>query len=67
VPECYYDLKKEPFSYNITSRVRAWESGYKAKIDEFMESSRMMLIAVGFKPETIHIMIAKRKVRCQQF
>jgi len=61
VPECYYDLKKEPFSYNITSRVRAWESGYKAKIDEFMEKSRMMLIAAGFKPEAIHIMIAKRE------
>ena len=60
VPECYYDLKKEPFSYNITSRVRAWESGYKAQIDEFMDKSRMMLIAAGFTPESISIMISKR-------
>jgi len=61
VPECYYDLKKEDFSYNITSRVRAWEQGYKAQMEKFMEKSRMMLIAAGYKPEAISIMIAQRK------
>lgn len=61
VPECYYDLKKEPFTNKVTSQVHAWERGYRAQIDEFMEKSRMMLIAAGFKPEAIHIMIAKRE------
>lgn len=61
VPECYYDLRKEPFSYKVTSQVRAWELGYKAQIDAFMEKSRMMLIAAGFKPEAISVIIAERK------
>jgi nucleotide-binding universal stress UspA family protein len=61
VPECYYDLKKEPFTNKVTSQVHAWERGYKAQVDAFMEKSRMMLIAAGFKPEAIHLMIAKRK------
>ena len=61
VPECYYDLKKEPFSYRVTSQVKAWELGYKAKIEEFMEKARMMLIAAGFKPEAISVVIQKRK------
>lgn len=61
VPECYYDLKKEPFSYRVTSQVKAWELGYKARIEDFMEKSRMMLIAAGFKPEAISVIIQKRK------
>lgn len=61
VPECYYDLKKEPFSYKITSQVRAWEAGYKAQMEVFMKKSRMMLISAGFPPEAIHIIIAPRK------
>lgn len=61
VPECYYDLKKEPFSNRVTSQVKAWEVGYKAKMDEFMAKSRIMLIAAGFRPEAITIKIAQRK------
>lgn len=61
VPECYYDLKKEPFTNKVTSQVHAWERGYKAQIKAFMDKSRMKLIAAGFKPEAIHIMIAERK------
>ena len=61
VPECYYDLKKDPFSYKVTSRVKAWELGYKATIEKFMEKSKRMLIASGFKPEAISITIAERK------
>jgi len=25
VPECYYDLQKEPFSNKPTSQIKAWE------------------------------------------
>ncbi len=25
VPECYYDLKKEPFTNKVTSQVHAWK------------------------------------------
>lgn len=61
VPECYYDMQKDDFSFKVTSQVRAWEAGYKAKMEEFMEKARIMLISSGFKSEAIKIMITKRK------
>lgn len=61
VPMCYYDLKKNPFSANVTSEVYAWECSYKVQMEDFMEKARMQLIAAGFKPEDIHVVIAERK------
>ncbi|MBU0973517.1 MAG: universal stress protein [Proteobacteria bacterium] len=61
VPESYYDLKKEPGCHKATSAVLAWELGYKGQMKAFMEKSRMMLIAAGFKPEAITTVIAERK------
>lgn len=61
IPECYYDLKKEPSSYNLTSKVLAWQLGQRAQMGVFMEKSKSMLIAAGFKPKAISIIIAERK------
>jgi nucleotide-binding universal stress UspA family protein len=61
VPVCYYDLQKETFSAGATSAVYAWESAYKVQMEEFMEKARMQLIAAGFNPEAISIVIAERK------
>jgi len=61
VPDCYYDLKKEPSSYNANFRMRAWEIGYRTKMETFMETSKRELITAGFKPEAIRIIIAERK------
>jgi nucleotide-binding universal stress UspA family protein len=58
VPECYYDMNA-PFSQGNISRVRAWETACRTKLEEFMEKARMMLIAAGFAPETITIAIEK--------
>ncbi|MBU1344352.1 MAG: universal stress protein [Proteobacteria bacterium] len=61
VPECFYDLKKDPFSAKVTSQVLAWELGYKEQMEAFMEKSKTMLIEAGFKPEAITCIIAERK------
>jgi len=61
VPECYYDLKKDPFSYKLTSRVLAWELGYKAEMEAFMGKAKKKLIAAGFKPDAIRIVITEKK------
>ena len=61
VPMCYYDLKKNPFSANLTSEVYAWERTYTAQMEDFMEKARMQLIAAGFKPDDISVVIAERK------
>ena len=61
VPECYYDFIKDPFSDKASFQVKAWEREYKVKIEAFMEKAKMELIASGFKPEAISIIIARRK------
>lgn len=61
VPECYYDLKKDPYARRAVSQVKAWETGLKKQMEKFMEESRMMLVTSGFKPEAITIMIKKMK------
>lgn len=60
VPESYYDLKKDPLSFQATSRLQAWEAGYRSRMEEFMEKSKAMLQKAGFKPEAIRIVIAER-------
>jgi len=60
VPECYYDLQKDSSDYNASFRVQAWKLRYKAKMEAFMEQSRLRLLAAGFKPEAIQIIIAER-------
>jgi len=61
VPECYYDLKKDPISSNAISQVEAWKNGYRIDMEAFMEEAKMKLIASGFKPERINIRIKERK------
>lgn len=61
VPESYYDLKKEPFSGSAVSHVRAWEFRCRAEMETFMEHSSNKLIAAGFDPSAIKILISERK------
>jgi len=61
VPECYYDLKKDPISSNAISQVEAWKHGYRSDMEAFMEEAKKKLIASGFKQERINIRIEDRK------
>ena len=58
VPESYYDLRSDDFNPAALSRVRVWENSRKALMDEFMDRSKNKLIAAGFKPEQVHVVIA---------
>lgn len=60
VPESYYDLGSEAFHPSALSRVRVWENSRKALMEEFMTRSRNKLIAGGFKPEQVRVVIAGR-------
>ena len=61
VPECYYDIKKDPFSHGAIVQVKSWELGQRARMESFMAEARMMLIASGFKSEAITIAIKNKK------
>jgi nucleotide-binding universal stress UspA family protein len=61
IPECYYDLRKDPSSYSAASRMMAWEHGYRSQMDAFMETAKTRLIDAGYRPDAVHTMIAQRK------
>ncbi|MDT8378445.1 MAG: universal stress protein [Desulfotignum sp.] len=61
IPQCYYDLRKDPSSYIAVSRMMVWESGYRSQMEAFMEKAKTRLIDAGYRPEAIHTMIAQRK------
>lgn len=61
VPDCYYDIKKDPSSNRALSQVRAWEYGHRAEMEGFMDEARMMLITSGYKSKNITISIKKKK------
>jgi nucleotide-binding universal stress UspA family protein len=61
VPESYYDLQSPDFNPAALSRVRVWENSRKALMDEHMSRARNKLIAAGFKPEQVSIMVKGRE------
>ena len=61
IPQCYYDLRKDPSSYSAASRMMAWEYGYRTQMESFMEKATARLIDAGYRPEAIHTMISSRK------
>jgi len=61
VPECYYDLEKDPLSRKANFLIETWEQRYRVEMETFMEKSKTMLISAGFQPEAISVIIAQRK------
>lgn len=61
IPQCYYDLKKNPSSYSAASRMMLWEHGYRTQMESFMEKAKDRLIDAGYRSEAIQTMIAQRK------
>jgi len=60
VPECYWDLEKEPKSAKAIGQLRAWESQNKKKIEAYMEKAGQSLINEGFSKDAVEIKIHKR-------
>ena len=61
VPECYWDLEKDPRSVNAIGQLRAWESQNKKKIEAYMEKAGQLLINKGFPKDAVEIKIHTRE------
>lgn len=61
VPECYWDLAKEPKSIKVVPAVMAWQAQQKKEIAAYMERARDILVNDGFSPKSIRIDIHNRK------
>jgi len=61
VPECYWDLEKEPKSVKAIGQLKAWESQNKKRIEAYMEKAGQSLINEGFSKDDVEIKIHTRE------
>jgi nucleotide-binding universal stress UspA family protein len=61
VPECYFDIAKEPKSIKTAIHVKAWEIEQRKNIEATMEKARRILIQAGFNKESVRVSIQNRK------
>lgn len=61
VPECYWDLEKEPKSVKVVKHVKAWEKEQKRAIAETMDRARRILWQSGFPKEKVTVKIRNRR------
>lgn len=61
VPECYWDIEKEPKSIKTVPHMLAWETQMRKNAKDFMEKCRDILLVSGYSPEQITIKIQNRK------
>lgn len=60
VPECYWDLEKEPKNVKAVGQLKAWESQNRKNITAYMEKAVKMLTDKGFSNDFIEIKIHDR-------
>ena len=61
VPNCYWDLEREPKSVKVVAGVRSWQIQQRKQIDTYMEKARMHLIRSGFSPSDITVKVSNKK------
>ena len=61
VPDCYWDLEREPKSVKIVRHVRAWVVQKKKEMEEYLESARQILLRGGFDGKAISVTLHSRK------
>ncbi|MBC2715892.1 MAG: universal stress protein [Desulfobacteraceae bacterium] len=55
VPECYWDIGREPPYKSAISQLKAWEVAQKKKIDTYMEQAKQLLLVKGFSKASVEI------------
>lgn len=61
VPEGFWDLETDPRSISTVRQVRAWEVQQRRNINQFMATSRDLLLRTGFASNAIEVKIKDRK------
>ena len=62
VPECYWDIGREPQQKSAISQLKAWEMQQKKNIDAYMEQARQLLLDNGFPAASVEIKINTREI-----
>jgi nucleotide-binding universal stress UspA family protein len=61
VPECYWDLAKEPKSVKVVPPVLAWQSHQKTLIEQYLSRAREMLTEAGYPANAVRTVVHHRK------
>jgi nucleotide-binding universal stress UspA family protein len=61
VPECYWDLAREPKSVRTVPQVRAWEREQKKRMQDYMQKAKEILLREDFSSENVRVRIQQRK------
>jgi nucleotide-binding universal stress UspA family protein len=61
VPDCYWDLEREPKSVRTVRHVRAWVGQKKKEMEAYMEKAREILLRGGFDGVAVATRIHSRK------
>jgi nucleotide-binding universal stress UspA family protein len=61
VPECYWDIAKEPKAVKVVPTVRAWQAEQEKIIKTYMDNARATLVKAGFPERNVKVLIRKRK------
>jgi nucleotide-binding universal stress UspA family protein len=62
IPECYYDIAKEPKSVKTVSHARGWEIEQRKSIVAAMAKAHQLLLQAGFDKESVNVVISNRKI-----
>lgn len=61
IPECYWDLAREPKSIKVVGPVKAWEIEQRKNIEKALSKARQLLVQAGFDKPSVKVSIRKRK------
>jgi len=61
VPDCYWDMEREPKSVKMMPQLRAWERTKRKEIESHMEKAVEILRTAGFQEDGITVKIQNRK------
>jgi nucleotide-binding universal stress UspA family protein len=61
VPECFWDLEREPKSVKTVVHVKAWESEQRKAMEAHLGKARRILVAAGFGLESVGVSVQNRK------
>nr|WP_320016706.1 universal stress protein [uncultured Desulfobacter sp.] len=61
VPEAYYDLTQDFFNKIAVPQVKAWETGQKTIMTDFLKEARQKMIAAGYAPDNIEFKLISRE------
>jgi nucleotide-binding universal stress UspA family protein len=61
VPECYWDIAKEPKAVKVVPTVLAWQAQQEKIIRAYMDNSKAVLVKAGFPERAVKILVRNRK------